>query len=192
MTAQAAQKTKPKPQPPFTLPDEPIDRHRVEYYRISGYHDDPRIVRICLVYHVNSAWLEVCPDRNDRDGANFVNHWQVFSDGDFTGRTRDGWDVVLAGPWDETFKTYEEARAFLLGCLTRSLEDAREKVREIEERIRAARGAPEKTIACPTCKRLEHETNHPLGMMFVGMGRGWQVCSQCGGSTRIRAEDAHV
>ncbi len=189
MTAQVIKATKPSA--PFTLPSKPIDRHRVEYYRISGYHDAPRIVHMCLVYHVNSTWLEVCPDRSDRNGADFVNHWQVFADGEFTGRTRDGWDVVLAGSWDETFKTYEEAKAYLLTLLEQWLESAREKVCEIEQRIEALRGAPEKTMTCPTCKPNEDEKNHPPGMMFVGMGHGWQVCSQCGGSTRVSAEDAH-
>ena len=188
MTAKAV-----KARPPFTLPEKPVDKYRIEYYRISGYSNNPFIVHVSCVYHVNSTWLEVCPDRagKDRKGADFVNHWQVFTDGDFTGRTRDGWDAVLHGYLGETFETYEEAKGCLLAWLERSLEGARERVSDIEKRIEEVRGAPEKTVACPTCEPKDREKNHPTGMIFVGMGHGWQPCPKCGGSSRIRPGDAH-
>jgi len=30
-------------------------------------------------------------------------------------------------------------------------------------------------------KKLEHEINHPVGMIFVGWGHGWQPCPKCEG-----------
>jgi len=189
MIATAAQSINPKP--PFALPGKPVDKHRVEYYRVSGYGDDPYIMHVCCVYHVNSTWLEVCPDRTDRPGAAFVDQWQVFTDGDFCGRSNNGWDAVLCGHWDKTFGTYEEANAHLLDWLGRSLKSARKKVSDIERRIETAHGAPEKTVTCPSCEPKEWEKNHPPGMIFVGMGHGWQPCSKCGGAARVRAEDAH-
>lgn len=35
---------------------------------------------------------------------------------------------------------------------------------------------------CESCKPQEGQVNRPPGMIFVGWGHGWQVCSTCGGS----------
>lgn len=42
-------------------------------------------------------------------------------------------------------------------------------------------------IPCKVCKKKPDEVNHPPGMMFVGFGLGWQTCSNCGGTGRVRA-----
>jgi|SRR5579859_980560 len=44
-------------------------------------------------------------------------------------------------------------------------------------------------IECPYCRKQEHETNHPPGMVFVGWGIGWQTCPKCGGSARVPASE---
>lgn len=41
---------------------------------------------------------------------------------------------------------------------------------------------------CKTCAKQPHEVNHPVGMMFVGFGLGWQPCSSCGGAGKIRSK----
>jgi hypothetical protein len=43
-------------------------------------------------------------------------------------------------------------------------------------------GPPPPTVPCEHCKKLEHEVNHPTGMIFVGWGHGWQPCPHCGGA----------
>lgn len=43
----------------------------------------------------------------------------------------------------------------------------------------------EETIRCPTCEPKPGEVNHPDGMIFIGWGRGWTACPDCGGSMRI-------
>jgi hypothetical protein len=35
---------------------------------------------------------------------------------------------------------------------------------------------------CGTCAPGTEEANHPVGMIFVGWGHGWQPCKTCGGS----------
>lgn len=45
--------------------------------------------------------------------------------------------------------------------------------------------APPDYVQCPDCKRLDSEANHPVGMIFVGWGLGWQPCLRCDGSGRI-------
>jgi len=35
---------------------------------------------------------------------------------------------------------------------------------------------------CEACAPDTEEANHPVGMIFVGWGHGWQPCQSCGGS----------
>lgn len=35
---------------------------------------------------------------------------------------------------------------------------------------------------CAVCAPDSEEVNHPVGMIFVGWGHGWQTCQECGGS----------
>ncbi len=47
---------------------------------------------------------------------------------------------------------------------------------------------------CPSCAPDTVEVNHPVGMIFVGWGHGWQPCQNCGGSglaETIHCEDSH-
>jgi hypothetical protein len=46
-------------------------------------------------------------------------------------------------------------------------------------------GLPLPKVACESCKKLDHEKNHPVGMVFVGWGTGWQTCPNCGGTGTI-------
>ena len=62
------------------------------------------------------------------------------------------------------------------------------RIDDFEARKAAEREAT--TVECTGCARKPGETNHPLGMVFVGFGIGWRPCPACGGSTRIRKEDA--
>lgn len=40
-------------------------------------------------------------------------------------------------------------------------------------------------IECEKCKKGPDEVNHPIGMIFVGWGHGWQPCPHCGGAGRV-------
>lgn len=35
---------------------------------------------------------------------------------------------------------------------------------------------------CEACRPRATDRNHPPGMVFVGWGIGWKVCTRCGGS----------
>ena len=37
---------------------------------------------------------------------------------------------------------------------------------------------------CPRCRKLDTETNHPRGMIFIGWGRAWETCPACDGTTK--------
>lgn len=99
-----------RPKRPFFLPEAPIDRYRAEWFEVND--SGARIVECVAVYYVNSKWAEVCPERADRNGADFVNQWQLFYDGHFQGRTGDGWsepfDRAELG-WGSCFATRREA-----------------------------------------------------------------------------------
>lgn len=41
------------------------------------------------------------------------------------------------------------------------------------------------SMQCPDCEKKPDEVNHPPGMMFVGWGHGWQLCSRCHGSATV-------
>lgn len=65
------------------LPEQPIDGYEVQYFSIR----EQSVQQITLKYHVNSKWDDVCKDRG---GVDFVDQWQVFTDGHFSGRM-EGW-----------------------------------------------------------------------------------------------------
>lgn len=50
---------------------------------------------------------------------------------------------------------------------------------------------------CPSCAPDTEEANHPVGMIFVGWGHGWQPGQACGGSGLVETikpphcEDSH-
>ena len=123
--------------PPFVLPKKPIDRHEVSFYVVNHYHDDPRIDHVRYVYHVNSTWAEVCPDRAGDRGVAFVNHWQVFTNGNFVARTRDGWDVFSSQDWTTARATYAEAKALAITWLKQSIVAKRKALATTEARLRA-------------------------------------------------------
>lgn len=54
----------------------------------------------------------------------------------------------------------------------------------LRARVKAALHPPAGEV-CPTCAPREGEVNHPPGMIFVGWGHGWQLCSNCGGTRRV-------
>ena len=42
--------------------------------------------------------------------------------------------------------------------------------------------APAPVVPCSGCEKQPDEVNHPVGMIFVGWGRGWETCPRCGGT----------
>jgi len=52
---------------------------------------------------------------------------------------------------------------------------------EVLERLACAQLAAQ-PAPCDACKRRPGEQNHPAGMIFVGWGRGWEVCGECNGT----------
>jgi len=131
--------------PPFILPALPIDKYEVRYFGVERHLGLAVVREFRCVYHVNSTWAEVCPNEASRNGAPFVNHWQVFTDGQFTGRTSDGWDAILQRGgygWEEFFATQQEANAYAIEHLRRCIEGYREHIRDAEEQIKQLGGAP--------------------------------------------------
>jgi len=175
---------------PFTLPATPIDRHEVSYFRVLGTWEDPYVVHVRCVYHVHSKWAEVFPDRTKEYGRDFENEWQVFTNGECAGRSGEGWEAVLgkrdSSTWEGCFATHEEAKTHALLLLADCLVETRKKVTDVEQRIAEMRANRERSFAqCPDCVRKPDEVSHPTGMIFVGMGHGWQPCSRCEGSGQI-------
>jgi hypothetical protein len=56
------------------------------------------------------------------------------------------------------------------------------KVKPLEEYVVEPLPPKPVDVACPACKKKDGEANHPPGMVFVGMGHGWQPCSACSGT----------
>ena len=96
------------------FPVEPVDRYVVEYWTLTSCSSCYlRVQHYRFVYHVNSTWKEVVGrDDDDLTGAHFVNHWQVFLDGRFTGRTLDGWVERLGLDFGDDCGTIYWARDF--------------------------------------------------------------------------------
>jgi hypothetical protein len=118
--------------PPFTLPPLPVDRYEVEWYEVdlTLYTVTP-----CRgVYHVNSSWEEVMGERRpgERPGVPFVNHWQIFRNGRFTGRTRDGWlEPWLVYDWSNDYGTRKSARGALRKAIWERIQRLDEELAEL-------------------------------------------------------------
>lgn len=120
---------------PFELPDEPVDKYRVEWWTLNvqgvqAHH---------AIYHVNSTWEEICPD-DERPGAPFINHWQLFTNGHFDGRSVDGWTKALGflvTPWNriENYTTRAEAEKAHRKILNKEIEIAQERIAEAEAKL---------------------------------------------------------
>lgn len=124
--------------PAFTLPDEPVDRYEVRIFHVELQSGRAIVSAVRYVYHVNSTWADVCPDRRGERGADFVNHWQCFSDGEFTGRSNDGWRAIeRIARWEGSFATREEANAYAVHHLRLYVAEKHRQIEYAEEQIAA-------------------------------------------------------
>lgn len=104
------------------LPKEPINGFEVRYFTISPEH----VTEIRLKYHLNSKWSDVCEARG---GADFMDEWQVFTDGFFSGRV-DGWLTLADKDRTDDFETRDEAVAALKAHFERRALQADERAQD--------------------------------------------------------------
>lgn len=114
------------------LPEKPVDQYVVEYWDI----DYERLTKVRLVYHVNTPWKTYEPERSG--GADLVDDWMVYRDDSTYAEGRFcGWDAPCGITFGKRcFLTREEAVVVLKERLERSLEYAKQKVREIKSTLK--------------------------------------------------------
>ena len=123
--------------PPFTLPKDPVDRYEVRWYEVDT---NLYTIRECrAVYHVHSSWRAVVGDNGDtREGAPFVNEWQIFRAAkgcpeSFTGRSRHGWHEAWEfADWSNDYATRSAARQALRKAIFRDIERAQEELEDLQ------------------------------------------------------------
>lgn len=113
----------------LTLPKEPVDRFEIKYWS----YDGDRIIETRIVYHVNTKWADLYPD--DSRGVDFVNHWQIFHNGNFSGRTHDGWEQPLRWTFAHDYATRKEAVQALVLRLKLTAKNSEERLSDLKEKI---------------------------------------------------------
>ena len=73
---------------PFDLPAKRTDGHRVDWWVVGTFGIRHRHA----IYHVDTKWDDLFP--TDPGGTDLVNHWQLFDNDNFNGRTSDGWTAA--------------------------------------------------------------------------------------------------
>jgi hypothetical protein len=109
------------------LPEQPVDGYTVDYFSIGYYH----VEAIRLVYHADTQWSDVCEDPG---GSDLVDQWQVFSNGNFSGRI-NGWSTPVFTPHTNDFRQRGEALAVLIQRLTASAESTEALARDYRQKI---------------------------------------------------------
>lgn len=99
---------------PFKLPAKPVDGFTVEYWSIAS--SSMQAVHYKCVYHVNASWQSVCPG-DKLDGAPFVNDWQIFENGRFSGRNVGWAEAFDHYSWEYSYATRDEANKALIKYL---------------------------------------------------------------------------
>lgn len=139
------------------MPDEPVDRFELRWWTI----DEGKLIRNRAVYHVNTPWGEACPDGADffGDRADFVDHWQLFHDGRYAGRTADGWLAVhgkVGADMSESEGVYwheREARQAYVEHLRESMAEQAEGMADTRRALEIARRELDACIAYEARKR---------------------------------------
>lgn len=106
------------------LPAEPVDGFELTYFSIST----DRVQEIRLKYHSNTKWSDVGVGH----GANFVDQWQVFTDGYFSGRF-EGWAIPTTLIHQYHFAERKDAVDALKRELEQRAQQADERAREYRE-----------------------------------------------------------
>jgi len=96
------------PAPPFQLPSVPVDRYKVIYYDVVVYPGIVHVREIHSVYYARANYSEVFPGRGDKSGADVVDAWIVYENGQLQGQ-RSGWMSILTCYKSAWFATREEA-----------------------------------------------------------------------------------
>lgn len=105
------------------LPKQPVDEFEVTYFTIQH----KRVQEMRLLYHVNKKW------DGTPGGVDFVDVWQVFVDGYFSGRMV-GWLAPLRRERECDFATRDEAVTALKQLLEGYAIQADERAREYREK----------------------------------------------------------
>lgn len=144
-----------KSTPPFTLPAEPCDRYQVTWFRAyyDGYnnHLPPRIEHFRAVYHANTKWKDI----DERSGgADFVDQWQIFANGAFSGRSNPGWAAFTKGiyNWSECFATQAEAEAYLIERMREETAYLQNKLNERLAQLETLTSGKFQRDACEECR----------------------------------------
>lgn len=114
----------------LTLPKEPVDQYEIKYWS----YDGDRIIESRFVYHVNTKWNDLYPE-DSYWGADFVNHWQIFHNGNFEGRTNIGWEQPLRWKFEYNYATRKEAVQALVLRLRLSASNMEERLSDLKQKI---------------------------------------------------------
>jgi hypothetical protein len=126
--------------PPFTLPEEPIDRYEARWYSVDAHLFT--ITECRAVYHVKSTWEAVMDGVDSRGappqtGADFVDQWQLFQAGRFTGRAIGwGWSSDKYD-WTNDYPTRQAARGALRKLLFQAIESRQAELTDLHKKLGA-------------------------------------------------------
>lgn len=117
----------------FNLPDEPVDRYRIEWWSTEfGEY----VNRCHAVYYVDADYREVCP--GDGSGARIVDQWMVYRDGNREGRA-EGWLTPRSWEGPDIHPDRRSAERSRLAKLEGRLRSLEEEAEEVREKIESAR-----------------------------------------------------
>lgn len=118
----------------LTLPEEAVDRHEVRWFTHSVSYG---VTEHRAVYHVSTPWGEAEQTADcGQDGVDFVDHWQIFINGRFTGRSNSGWEAILACVPDEPITDPGEAGVEHRVALRRRIRLLEDELATMRRRLR--------------------------------------------------------
>jgi hypothetical protein len=117
--------------PPFSLPSEPVDQHEVKWWEVTVRSGIPTVVGSRALYHVRTRWIHLY----EGSGVDFVDCWQMFPGGHFSGRNL-GWSTwVERQDWNRCYGTEAEAKEHAARWCREILADNEREAAELRQAL---------------------------------------------------------
>ena len=119
----------------FVLPTTPIDKYKIEYYRVNGMGERIQVDIVEAVYYVNTPY-EVL-NHGVVGGAPIKDDWMMYVNGSCTGRFEQ-WDSMNGSRerFDNSFLTRKEAVDFAIALLQADITYHERCIREAQDSIK--------------------------------------------------------